>query len=59
METTPPQKVIIRDVSACAYKPKTPEKQKLRQSLKRGEGAGFMQVIEYAQHLKESLIDAT
>ncbi|KAF9728394.1 hypothetical protein PMIN01_13527 [Paraphaeosphaeria minitans] len=59
IETTPPQKVIIRDVSACAYKPKTPEKQKLRQSLERGEGAGFMQVIEYAQHLKESSIDAT
>jgi hypothetical protein len=54
LETTPPQKVTIRDVSGCAYKQPTPERQKLRQSLKRGQGGPFVQVLEYAKNLRES-----
>jgi hypothetical protein len=54
LETTPPQRVTIKDVSGCAYKQPTPERQKLRQSLKRGQGGAFVQVLEYAKHLRES-----
>ena len=57
LETTPPQRVTIRDVSGCAYRQPTPERQKLRQSLKRGEGDAFVQVLEYAKHLRESFAD--
>ncbi|KAL5372399.1 hypothetical protein DPSP01_013532 [Paraphaeosphaeria sporulosa] len=57
IENSPLAKGIIKDVTGCAYKQGTAERQKLRQSLKRGDAVGFGQVMENAWALKEAYIE--
>ncbi|KAL5370779.1 hypothetical protein DPSP01_014671, partial [Paraphaeosphaeria sporulosa] len=54
IENSLPAKVIIKDVTSYVYKQGTTKRQKLRQSLKRGDTISFGQVMEHAQALKEA-----
>ncbi|KAK7177305.1 hypothetical protein PSPO01_16648 [Paraphaeosphaeria sporulosa] len=55
-QTIPPLKTAVKTLTGVVYTPRVPERQRLAQSLKPGDGVAFMQVIERAYELKEESV---